>query len=476
MTEIITPDLCVIGAGSAGLSVTAAARALGASVVLIEKGEMGGDCLNTGCVPSKTLIAAGKAAAAGRHGAKFGIRHAAPQIDFAAVNAQIHEVIAAIAPHDGEARFKALGARVLRAAAHFVDPRTVVAGTVTIRARRFVIATGAHPSVPAINGLEKVPFLTNETLFALKTLPRHLIVIGGGPVGLEMAQSFARLGARVSVIETDEPLAGDDPDLVAALVESLRGEGVDLRQGTSITAVRPAEDGIALTLADAAGWQSGLVGSHLLVATGRRPTVDGLELDAANIVYSADGITVDKGLRTSNRRVFAIGDVTGGQQFTHAATYQAGLVVRAALFGLPVRQKRDILPWCTFTDPQLSGVGLSAAEAEARHGPAVKIMQVDLTATDRGRAEGLAVGQLKLVASRRGRILGATILAPEAGEMISLVALAMARGGRVADLVRFVAPYPTLTEALKRAGLDFYRDRLGSPLLAAWRLLVRLFP
>lgn len=455
---VLCADLCVIGAGSGGLSVAAGAARMGAAVVLIEKHRMGGDCLNTGCVPSKALLAAAHAAQAIRDAGRLGIAACEPGIDFARVRAHVRGVIDAIAPHDSVERFEGLGVTVLRAAARFVSPEEVEAGGQRIRARRFVVATGSSPAVPPIRGLAAVPFLTTGTLFDLADRPDHLVVVGGGPVGVEMAQAFRRLGARVTLIEAATILSRDEPEAVALLRARLCADGVALREGAAVIAVAPSGGGIAVTLADGATVE----GSHLLLAVGRTPNIDGLGLEAAGIAATGRGIAVDRGLRSSNRRVYAIGDVAGGPQFTHLAGHHAGLVLRSALFGLPVRVDLRLLPWVTCTDPELAHVGLTEAAARAA-GHAVSVLAEPLSGNDRAQAERATAGLAKIVLGRRGRILGATIVAPHAGEMIGLWGLAIARRLGIGAVASWLAPYPTMAEIGKRAAGAHYAPVLFGP-------------
>ncbi|MGI9405794.1 MAG: dihydrolipoyl dehydrogenase family protein, partial [Hyphomicrobiaceae bacterium] len=332
MSETLTPDICVIGAGSGGLSVAAAAAQLGVSVVLLEKHKMGGDCLNYGCVPSKALIAASKRAHAMRSGNPFGIAPVSPQVDRSGVRDHIRNVIAAIEPNDSVERFTGLGVNVITSAGRFVGKDTLVAGETTIKARRFVVATGSSPLVFPIEGLNEVPFFTNETIFDNVERPHHLIVIGGGPIGLELAQAHLRLGSQVTVLEGLTALGKDDPELTEIALRRLRAEGLVIREGAMVQKIeRDIEGTIHATIA-VDGAEDVVKGTHLLVATGRAPNVADLGLEEAGIKFDKSGIAVNKGLRTSNRRVYAIGDVTGGYQFTHIAGYHAGLVVRSALF------------------------------------------------------------------------------------------------------------------------------------------------
>ena len=473
MTATLTPDICVIGAGSAGLSVAASAAQLGAETVLIEAGRMGGDCLNYGCVPSKALLAAAHAAEAQRHAGRFGVQAQEPAIDFRAVHDHIQGVIAAIAPHDSEERFAGLGVRVLRAAARFTSPEEAAAGDVRIRARRFVIATGSSPLVPPLPGLDRVPYLTNETVFELAERPRHLLILGGGPIGAELAQAFRRLGAAVSVVEMATLLPKDDPELVQVVRQRLQNEGVALHERTRVVAVEPTADGIALQT-ESDGNRARIDGSHLLIAAGRRPTIAGLDLAAAGVVHSDTGITVDSHLRTANRRIYAIGDAVGGLQFTHLAGYHAGIVIRHALFRLPARVDNRWVPWVTYCDPELAQIGLTEAGARAA-GHDARVLRWPFADNDRAQTERTTAGLVKAVVTTRGRILGASIVGPHAGELIQPWLLAMANGLKIGALATMVAPYPTLGEASKRAAGSFYTPQLFSKRTQRLVRFLRLF-
>ncbi len=455
------PDICVIGAGAAGLTVAAAARALGISVVLIERGPMGGECLNIGCVPSKALIAAARHAHAVRQAARFGVDAGEPVVDYARVHAHVHRVIAAIAPHDSQERFEKLGATVIRETARFTGPNTMEAGGRTIRAKRFVIATGSRPVVPDVPGLADVLFLTNETLFDLTALPGHLIVIGGGPIGFEMAQAFRRLGSAVTVLQRGpRVLAHDDAECSAIVRRRLEAEGVSIRTEVAVTRVSKDGTGVAVTL----GNGETIAGTHLLVAAGRRPQIDGLELGAAGVAATDKGITTDSAMRTSNPRIFAIGDVAGSYRFTHWAGYQGGLVVRTILTHVPARENKSAIAWATYTDPELAHVGLTEAEAREKHGRAVQVLRWPYQGNDRAQAELETDGLVKVITGRRGRILGADIAGAGAGEMAALFALAIAGGLGTRHLSAMVLPYPTLAEAAKRAAVSGYAAKLESGL------------
>lgn len=465
-------DLIVIGAGAAGLSVAAGAAQLGASVALIERGTMGGDCLNTGCVPSKALLAAAHAMGAIRGACRYGIIVPDPVIDWDRLRAHVHGVIATIAPVDSAARFRGLGATVLHGEARFLDPATIMVDGRRLTGRRFVIAAGSRASVPAIPGLDSVPYWTNDSLFDLHERPDHLLVLGGGPIGLEMADAFAGLGSRVTVIEADRIAGKDDPELVDGLRRALTGRGVVFREGSAVTAIEP---GIGLTLAN--GMR--IDGSHLLVAVGRRPNLEALNLSAGNIQASPAGIATDRGLRSvTNKRVFAVGDIAdpagiGPRAFTHVASYHAGLIIRRLLFRLPARVDYAALPRVTYTNPELAQVGLTEAEAVAA-GLKIRILRWPMAENDRAVAERDTTGLVKLIVSG-SRVVGAGILAPNAGEMISQWTLAIAQRTRLSALAGLIVPYPTRTEAAKRAvGANFASALFSDRTKRLVRLLSRL--
>ncbi len=459
--EDVSCDLCVIGAGSAGLSVAAAAAAFGQSVVLIEKHKMGGDCLNYGCVPSKALIAAGKRAHAMRTAAPFGIANVEPVVDRASVHAHIKSVIAAIAPNDSVERFTGLGVRVIQAAARFIDKSTVVAGEARITARRFVIATGSAPAVPPIPGLADVSYFTNETIFDNAAPIPHLLVIGGGPIGMEMAQANLRLGSKVTVIEGLTALAKDDPELTVVLLRSLRDEGLLIREGAKVTRVDSAAGKVQVSV-EIDGKAEIISGTHLLVATGRKPNISDLGLDAAGVAYEKRGITADSGLVTSNRRVFAIGDCIGDLQFTHVANYHAGIVIKRALFRLPAKADNDLVPWVTYTEPELANVGITEAEAKKRKLD-YKVLRWPYHENDRAQAERATGGHVKVVINKRGVILGAGIVGEHAGELIQIWSLAVSQRMKIKAMTDWISPYPTLGEINKRAAYRYFATFGASP-------------
>lgn len=475
MAETITPDICVIGGGSGGLSVAAAAAAFGVSVVLIEKHKMGGDCLNTGCVPSKALLAAAKRVETMRSAAAFGVTAQAVNVDFAKVHDHVQRVIGAIAPIDSAERFTGLGVRVIKGHARFKDRRTVAVGDdYEIRARRFVIATGSAPALPAIPGLDEGPYLTNETVFDLVERPDSLIIIGAGPIGLEMAQAFRRLGSEVTVLEAITPLAKDDPECAAIVLDQLEREGVVIRSGVKVARVKHASGRATVTFAGASGEET-VEGRFVLVAAGRKPTTDGLELDAAGIKYDRSGILVNKKLKTANRRVYAIGDVAAGQlQFTHAANYHAGLVIRNALFRLPVRVNNDAIPWVTYTEPELAQIGLTETQAR-RRGIKLRILRWPYHDNDRAQAERETHGHIKVITTNKGQILGATVVGAQAGELIAVWTLAIAQRVNIRSLASIVLPYPTLSEIGKRAAVDYFTPGLTSPWVRRIIAWLRIF-
>ena len=457
MTRTIKADLCIIGAGSGGLSVAAGAAMLGHKVVLIEKGEMGGDCLNTGCVPSKALLAAGARAQAMRDAGKFGVKGVEPEIDFAAVMDHVHGVIEEIAPIDSQERFEGLGVTVLREHATFTAPRAVKAGETTVKAKHFVIATGSRPFIPPISGLEDVPYFTNESIFNNRVRPDHLIVIGGGPIGVEMAQAHARLGAKVTIIESGRILGREDPELVEIVRARLVKEGVEIVEDAKATRIEKSDSGINISIG-----AREITGSHLLVAVGRRPVVDGLNLEAANIEYDEKGLKTNNSLKTTNSRIYAAGDVAGGRQFTHVAGYHASVLIRKILFKLPSRNDEHLAPRVTYCDPELAHVGLTEAEARKAHGD-VKVARWPFTKNDRAEAERDTQGCVKVVTDKKGRILGASIVGHGAGDLIAPWILALSSKLKIRDFTGMIAPYPTRSEASKRAAGDWYGDKLFSP-------------
>jgi pyruvate/2-oxoglutarate dehydrogenase complex dihydrolipoamide dehydrogenase (E3) component len=445
-------NLVVIGAGTAGLVSAAGAAGLGAKVALVERGLMGGDCLTAGCVPSKALLRAARAAAEVRRAGDFGIR--VPDgvtVDFPAVTARMRRLRADLSPNDSAARFRGLGVDVFLGDARFTGPETVeVAGRV-LRFRKAVIATGSRPRVPAVPGLAEAGYLTNETVFALTELPPRLAVVGGGPIGCELAQAFARLGSRVTLVHSRGQLLPRDEPAAAELVErSLRRDGVDVMLNASVEGAERRADGKVLRLRGGAE----VTADELLVATGRQPNVEGLGLDAAGVSFHED----DR-LRTTNPRVFAAGDVASGYQFTHAADAMARIALQNALFLGRKRVSALTIPWCTYTDPEVAHVGLTEREARERGGT-VRVFVQELRDVDRAVLDGETEGFVKVVAGKGGRILGATVVAAHAGEMIAELTLAMTGGLGLGTIARTIHPYPTQSEAVKKVGDACNRARL----------------
>lgn len=458
-------DIAIIGAGSGGLSVAAGAAQMGARVVLFEAADMGGDCLNVGCVPSKSLIAAAERAHVMRESSIFGVDASNVAVDFARSMAHVQEVIANIAPHDSVDRFEGFGVTVVRAAARLTGKRTLQADGRAFRAKRIVIASGSRPAVPPVDGLADVPYLTNETIWDLRERPRHLVIMGGGPIGCEMAQAFRRLGADVTIVDMAKIMTKDEPEHADIIRRTLAAEGIVIHEDTTIRGVRRTDGGVALDFLRGGGAE----GSHLLVATGRQPNVDDLGLDAAGVSVGKRGIEVDARLKTSNRGIYAIGDCREGPQFTHAAGYDAGIVIRNILFRLPAKADYSALPWVTYTDPELAHVGMTEAEAREAH-KNVETYKWSFEENDRAQAERRTEGRAKLVLAG-GRIAGCSIAGKGAGDLIHPWALAMSAGVKPRAMAGFIAPYPTLGEVSKRLASSIYTEKLFS---GATRRLVRL--
>ena len=456
MSAPIEVDICVIGAGSGGLSVAAGASQMGASVALVERHLMGGDCLNFGCVPSKALLAAGKSAHNMETAGRFGLTAADPGVDVKAVRQHVRDVIAGIAPHDSVERFRALGVNVIEGAARFTGRKEVDVAGQSITARRFVIATGSSPFVPPIPGLDQVPYLTNETIFEYDAPMAHLVVIGGGPIGVEMSQAHQRLGVQVTLIEKFRILANDDIEMAGVVHNSLAGEGVNILTGRNVESVAPGQNGgIAVHLDDG----QVISGSHILVAAGRKANVADLNLEAAGVDYSPRGIAVDPRLRTSNKKIFAIGDVAGGLQFTHVAGHHAGIVIRNALFRLPAKAKQTAIPWGTYTDPELAQVGLQEAAARAEAGE-IRILRFPFAENDRAQAERDTTGLIKIITAKNGRVLGTTIVGPHAGDLIQPWVLAVEKGFKIGTMAGAIWPYPTFGEVGHRAAGSYFIPKL----------------
>ena len=448
-------DVLVIGAGSGGLSVAAGASQMGADVVLLEGHKMGGDCLNYGCVPSKALIASGKAAYGQSHSDVYGVADLTPQVDYAAAKDHVRGVIAQIEPVDSQERFEGLGVNVIREFGHFISDTDVQAGDTVIKARRIVVATGSSPFVPPIDGIDTVPYLTNETLWDLREQPEHLLIIGGGPIGMEMAQAHVRLGSKVTVIEGAKALGKDDPEMAAIVLDNLRAEGIEIVEKAKASRIEGSVGEVTVHTEDGRRFN----GSHLLVAVGRKSNTENLKLEAAGVETTRTGVKVDASLRTTNKRVYAIGDAAGGLQFTHVAGYHAGVIIRSMLFGLPSKAKTSHIPWATYTDPELAQVGLTEAQAQAAHADKLEVVRFHYEHNDRAIAECKTSGLIKVMVVK-GRPVGVSIAGHQAGELISLWSLALANKMKMSQVAAMVSPYPTIGEVNKRAAGAYFSPRL----------------
>lgn len=438
-------DIVVIGGGAGGLVVAAGGAALGARVALVERDRLGGDCLWHGCVPSKALIASARVAHQMRDAARWAIGGSPPGVDLPRVMERVRDVIRGIEPHDSPERFRGLGVDVVFGAGRFIDRETFEVGGRELRARHFVIATGSKPSIPALPGLDAVRYLTNETLFDLREAVPHLVILGAGPVGCEIAQAFRRLGSAVSLVDNAVGvLPREDRDLAAVLEARLCAEGVALHLGHTVR--RVLGDGTTITLeADPAP----IAGTHLLVATGRHAVTDGLGLDAAGVVVE-NGRIRHRDLRTDNRHIWVVGDAAGGAQLTHLAEHHAGIVLRRALFRMGWARPSAVVPACTYTDPELASVGLHESDTVSQ-GREHQVYRFTVADIDRARTDGEMDGFAKLVTDRKGRLLGAGIVAPHAGELIAECTLAINHGLSIGALSASIHAYPTLSLLVRRA-------------------------
>ena len=467
-------DLVVIGGGSAGLVVAAGGATLGAKVALVERHRLGGDCLWTGCVPSKTLIRSARVAHEMRHADRWALAPVDPRPDLPRVMARVRSVIGEIEPNDSPERFRGLGVDVILGDGRFVAPDVFEVDGRRLTGRSFVLATGSRAAVPPIPGITDVPYLTNETVFDLREPVPALVVIGAGPIGCELAQAFRRLGSEVTVVDVAPSiLPREDPDVAAVVRDALAAEGVAFRLGTTIAAAAGAPGAIALTLRGKDGREDVVRGSHLLVAAGRRANIEGLGLEVAGIASEGGRLVVDDRLRTTNPRVYAAGDVAGGLQFTHVAEHHAGIVLRQAIFRLWWAKPSTVVPWCTFTDPELARVGLAEAEAVTQ-GVAHRVYRFPFADIDRARADGEPAGFAKLVTDPKGRLLGAAIVGAHAGELIAECTLALARGLSAKDLSAVIHTYPTLASINRRVADQRLKEGL-TPVAKTWiRRIFRL--
>ena len=460
--NFINCDIAIIGGGSGGLSLAAGASQMGANVVLVEGDKMGGDCLNHGCVPSKSLLAAAKRYhKIGQSDQALGLKTSAQPVDITDVLQHVHEVIGTIAKNDSQERFEDLGVQVIQAKGHFIDQKTLQAGDHRIQAKRFVIATGSSPLVPPIDGLDQFPYLTNETIFDLQTTPEHLIVVGGGPIGSELAQAFAMLGIKVTVVEGVKMLPMDEPDCSQVVKDQMIQDGVAIYEGFQVKQVGQTDDNQLTVSGQYNDETVTITGSHLLIATGRRPNIQELGLDQAGVQYERSGVTVDDRLRSSNRHIYAIGDASGHMQFTHMASYQASIALRNILFRWPVKASYKAVPWVTYTQPELAHVGLTVNDAQQRSLD-ISVTEWSFEDNDRAQAEKYPQGKIKVITDKKAKILGATIVGHNAGELITPWVMAINEGKTLRSFTDTIVPYPTLSEISKRVAGQFYTPTLFS--------------
>ncbi|MCP3967584.1 MAG: FAD-dependent oxidoreductase [Lentisphaerae bacterium] len=458
--KLIKTDICIIGAGAGGLSVAAGAAQMGAEVVLIEKGRMGGDCLNYGCVPSKSLLSASHIIDTLEAAKQFGIHAQIYDVNYVEVFEHIHKVIGTVAPKDSQERFEKLGVKVIKGAASFKNTREVMVAGKLIRAKYFVVATGSKPVILPIKGLDKIDYMTNETIFELKEIPEHMIVIGGGPIGCELSQGIGKLGAKVSLIQRRRILVKDDPELTKYVHGKLVEDGIDVYEHTNIERVEKVNSKINLYFKHN-DKPVKITGSHLLLAVGRQPEFEGLNLGAAEVKYSERGIQVNSRLRTSNKRIFALGDAAVGYKFTHMAGYQAGIVIRNILFRLPAKVNYSAVPWVTYTEPELAHVGLHESEAKKRYKD-IKVLSLPFAENDRAQCELKTSGAIKVITRKNGRILGASIVGSNAGELLGPWCVAVTNKLKIGSMASCIIPYPTRGEINKQVAGSFYTPVLFS--------------
>ena len=450
-------DLLIIGGGSAGLTAARFARQLGLSVAIAEKGTLGGDCTWTGCVPSKSLIRAANLSHSFRGSERFGIRASSVETDFKSVMARVKEVSKRVFQEESPEVLQAEGIGVIAGEARFTWPGTVSIDGKPITARRFLVCTGARPTVPPIQGLDDVDYLTYETVWSLPGLPSRLAVIGGGPIGCELAQAFCRLGSSVTLIEgANRIMLQDEPEAADLVTQRLSDEGVELKIGTAVERVEKMPDGVRLLLAGGEQVEAGRV----LLSVGRRPSVDGLGLAEVGFVHSPDGIRVNKNLRANRKNIYAAGDCAGGYQFTHYAGYQGFMAVRNAFLPFNKRAVMERVPWVTFTEPEVAHVGLTESQAVQRYGTKAATATWPLEQTDRWLTEGDSPGLLKIVHLPNGKLLGVTIVAARAGEMVQEWVLALDQGLKLPHIAHSMHAYPTYSMAAQQVASKLVVDRL----------------
>jgi pyruvate/2-oxoglutarate dehydrogenase complex dihydrolipoamide dehydrogenase (E3) component len=459
-------DVVVIGAGAGGLTAAGGPAMFGLKSALIEEGEMGGDCLNSGCVPSKALIAAAARAWEAQRGTRLGVTLSPPKVDFAAVLAHVKASIETIAPVDSQERFEGMGVDVFRGRGKLIDDRTVEVNGRRLSAKRIVIATGSRPRIPEIPGLADVPYLTNESLFDLDALPTHLAILGGGSIGMEMAQAFRRLGAQVTVFEQAEPFPRDDRDAADLVIQKLRGEGVSIRTGTGLLSVERGTDGVILKLDDG----TSVAASHLLVSAGRAPNVEGLGLEGVGVKVGRDGIIVDVRRRTSNHRIFAIGDCREGPRFTHASGNDGSVVTMNIALGFPAKADFRALPWVSYTDPELAQVGLTEAAAREKFG-AVDVTRQDFSHNDRAITEGETEGFIKMI-RHKGKVIGVTIVGRHAGDLLLPWSMVIKGKASSFELGGAIIAYPARSDLSKAVAFAAHEPVVFGAWSKRWAQLV----
>ncbi len=459
-------DVVVIGAGAGGLTAAGGPAMFGLKSALIEAGEMGGDCLNTGCVPSKAIIAAAHRAHEAREATRLGVTLSPPQIDFAAVMDHVRSAIETIAPVDSQERFEGMGVAVYRGRGQLIDDCTAEVNGERLSAKRIVIATGSRARIPDIAGLTTVPYLTNETLWKLTSLPRHLAIIGGGAIGMEMAQAFRRLGSQVTLVEAARPMPRDDAEAVDLVMATLRGEGILIRDQTGVSSAALAGSDIVLTLSDG----SAVTASHVLVCAGRVPTVEGLGLEAAGVAVGPDGIIVDARRRTSNKRIFAVGDCRAGPRFTHMSGNDGSVVTMNIALGFPAKVDLRALPWVSYTDPELAQIGLTEAAAREQFA-AVEVMRQDFSHNDRAIAEGQTAGFLKMV-RHKGKVVGVTIVGRGAGDLLLPWSQVITGKASTFALGGAIVAYPNRSDISKMAAFAAHEPAVFGTWSKRWARLV----
>jgi len=457
-------DLAIIGGGAAGLTAASGAARLGAKTLLIEKEDrLGGDCLHYGCVPSKTLIHSARALHIIKNSQKYGLPAVEPgPVDFSLVRQRILDVISVIQKHDSEERFCRLGAKVEFGSARFVDDHSVKINNQRVSAAKWLIAAGSSPAVPDLPGLDKTPCITNKEIFYLDRLPQSMIILGGGSVAVEMAQAFSRLGTKVSVVQRSEQiLSREDEDMADELLDILKAEGIDFYLGSTVQEVREKGGQKEVVIKQSTGAENKLSAECILVALGRTPNTDGLDLENAGVEFGSKGIGVDARLRTSRKHIFAAGDITGDYQFTHAAGYEGGIVLANAVFRLPRKVDYTFLPWCTYTDPELASLGMNEKRA-ALAGVDYTVWTEEFAGNDRSLAMGNTSGKIKMILDSKEKIIGVQILGPGAGELINEWVAVLSGKVKLSTLASAVHPYPTLGEINKRVAGSYLAPKIFS--------------